>query len=391
MNRASSKPSADAVDLVTLRINGVDWSYWKSVEITRQMDAIAGAFTVSLADKWVSGAQAMPIAAGMECEVLIGRDPVIKGYIDKSLPSFSAQDHGISITGRDRSADLVDCSALHKPGHWLNQNVLQLAAILAAPFGVVVTAEGDIGAPFTSFKLEQGETAFEAMDRALKQRELLACPDGSGGLVLLKVGARKNATALVQGENILAASADFDMTDRFSDYLVQGQQPGNDDVYGLAACAVHAKSKDPAVTRCRPLIIRAESNVDPASAKQRAAWESAVRAARSATVSVTVQGFRQGHVGATDGPLWQINAITNVDIPFLRLSQQLVTSKVTFRRDANAGSTTLLELKDPASFRPEPKQQDSSAKDAPIEAEKDLQTRFAEDAARQQHQIKEGS
>lgn len=382
------------IDPVTLRINGVDWSYWKSVEITRQMDAIAGAFTIALADKWVNGAQAMPIAAGMECEVLIGKDPVIKGYIDKSSPSFSAQDHGISITGRDKSADLVDCSAVHKPGHWLNQNALQLASVLAAPFGVSVTAEGDIGAPFASFKLEQGETVFEAMDRALKQRELLACPDGAGGLVLLKVGARENDTALVQGENILSASADFDMTDRFSDYLVQGQQPGSDDVYGLAACAVHAENKDPAVIRYRPLIIRAESNVDSASTKQRAAWECTVRAARSVSVSVTVQGFRQGKVGASGGPLWQINALTDVDIPFLRISQQLVTSKVTFRRDAGSGSTTILELKDPASFTPEPKKQDSgtatSAKDAPIEAEKDLQTRFAEDAAQQQTQIKEG-
>lgn len=385
--------SSYPIDPVTLRINGVDWSYWKSVEITRQMDAIAGAFSISLADKWVNGASALPIAAGMECEVLIGKDPVIKGHIDKSSPSFSAQDHGISISGRDKSADVVDCSAVHTPGHWLNQTALQLVSVLTAPFGVPVTAEGDIGAPFSSFKLEQGETAFEAMDRALKQRELLACPDGVGGLVLLKVGARENSTALVQGENILSASADFDLTDRFSQYMVQGQQPGNDDVYGLAACAVHAENRDPAVTRFRPLIVRAESNVDSASAKQRAAWESTVRAARSVTVSVTVQGFRQGRVGATDGPLWQINALTDVDIPFLRIAQRLVVSKVTFHRDAGAGSTTVLELKDPKVFTPEPKKQDSaasSAKDAPIEAEKDLQTRSAEDAAKQQNQIKEG-
>jgi len=191
------------IDPIILRIDGVDWAYWKSVEITRQMDAIAGTFSISLADRWVNGAQALPIAAGMECEVLIGRDPVLKGYIDKSSPFFSAVDHGISISGRDKSADLVDCSAVHKPGHWMNVTVLQLAGILGQPFGVSVTAEGDIGAPIPSFKLEQGETAFEALDRALKLREILACPDGAGGLVLLKVGARQNDTTLKQGDNIL--------------------------------------------------------------------------------------------------------------------------------------------------------------------------------------------
>jgi len=95
------------IDPIILRIDGVDWAYWKSMEITRQMDAIAGAFSISLADRWIDGAQALPIASGMECEVLIGRDPVIKGYIDRSNPSFSATDHGISITGRDKASWLV--------------------------------------------------------------------------------------------------------------------------------------------------------------------------------------------------------------------------------------------------------------------------------------------
>ena len=384
------------IDPITLRIAGVDWMYWKNVEITRQMDAIAGAFSISLADRWTDGAQAsaeaLPIAAGMECELLIGDDPVIKGYIDKASPSFSAQDHGISISGRDRSADLVDCAAVHKPGHWMGVSALQLAQDLAKPFGVSVRAEGNIGAPIPSLVLEQGETAFEALDRALKLRELLACPDGAGGLVLLKAGARKNDTALKQGENILTASADFDMADRFSDYLVYGQQPGGDAIYGLPVCAVHAAAKDPAVRRYRPMIIRAESSVDAGAAQQRAVWEKTVRAARSVTVSVTVQGFRQGKPGDTTVPLWQLNAMTDVDIPFLRLKQRLVAGKITFRRDPQSGSTTTLELRDPAAFKPEPKTQGiRDIGNARIETEKDLTTRNQEYAAQAHRQIKEGA
>lgn len=375
------------VDPITLRIDGVDWQWWTSMEVSRQMDAIAGSFSISLADRWVNGAQALPIAAGMACEVLIGDDRVITGHIDTVSPSFTASDHTIQISGRDRSADLVDCSAVHSPGHWLNQNVLQLATILAAPYGVSVTAEGDIGAPIPSFKLEQGETAYEALDRALKQRELLACPNGSGGLVLLKSGSLTNTTALIQGENILSAGADYDMTDRYSRYLVQGQRPGSDDAYGLAVSAVHAETRDAAVLRYRPLIVRAESNVDSASAGQRAAWESTVRAARAVTVTVTVQGFRQGQ----GGPLWRINAMTDVDIPYLRLAQRLVVSKVTYRRDASSGSITTLELKDPAAFTPEPKKRQTGVGAYTIEKEKELQTGHRADADKQHQQIRGGA
>jgi len=378
------------VDPITLRISGVDWTYWKTVEISRQIDAIAGAFSITLADPWVDGAEALPIAAGMECELLIGGDPVLKGYIDKSAPSFSDKEHGITIAGRDKSADLVDCAAVHSPGHWINQTALQLAAILAQPFGVAVRAEADVGAPIPSFKLDQGESAFEALDRALKLRELLACPDGAGNMILLKIGTRQNVTALIQGKNIKAADADCDLTDCFSQYLVQGQKPGNDDEFGQAAAAISATAKDPAVIRYRPMIVRAENSVDAAAAKQRADWEKTVRAARSVSVSVTVQGFRQG-----DGSLWQLGALTDVDIPYLRLKGRLLSSKITLRRDISEGSVTVIELRDPAAFKPEPKTQETAAKggaqkDLRIEAEKDLQTRFRENAERRHQQIKEG-
>lgn len=389
-----SSVSRYPVDPLILQINGVDWTGWTSCEFTAQVDAIAASFSVTATDPWADGARVLPIAAGMECQIFIDKpvqaNRLLTGYIDKVSPSFSASDHGVTISGRSKSADMVDCSAVQQPGHWIGLDVFQLGTELAKPFGITVQKlpGADMGAPFPSFKLEQGETAFEAFNRALKQREILACSSSNGGIFLLEAGAFESTTALVQGENILSASADFDLTDRFSHYLAQGQQPGNDDVYGLAACAVAGNARDAAVTRYRPLIIRPSSNVDAAGARQYAAWESTVRAARSVTVSVTVQGFRQA-----DGSFWSENALTEVDIPYLYLRQKLLISKRTFRQDAQGGSLTVLELKDPKAFTPEPKTQASgagSAKDAPIEAEKDLQTRFAEDAAKQQSQIKEG-
>lgn len=381
-------------DDIILRIDGVDWTYWTSVQVTRQMDAIAGTFSLSLADKWVGGAQALPIAAGMACQILIGGEQVIDGYIDQVRPSFSATAHGISVTGRDKSADLVDCAAIHSPGQWLNCTVLQLAQALASPFGVNVTAEGDVGAPIASFKLEEGETAFEALDRALRQRELMACPDGKGGMVLLKAGAGKASGSLRQGENILSAEGQFDMADRFSDYIVKGQKPGTDKGWGKDACAVRGQYRDQAVQRYRPMLIRAEQSGDSSNAHQRAAWECSVRAARAVTVTATVQGFRQQGVGREQsGPLWQLNQMADVDLPYLRISQRLLVAGVEFRRDATSGSTTRLTLRDPAAFKPEPKTEEQGGSgggggDVKMEKEVDLQTRLAQDAAARQKAIK---
>lgn len=379
------------VDPVTLRINDTDWSYWQSVEVSHQIDAIAGSFSLELVERWGdghSGVRHLPLAAGQPCEILLGMDQVIRGYIDKVEPSFSATAHGIRVSGRDASADMVDCSALHKPGQWSGLTCAQLAEELGRPFGVQVAAEGDVGAPIPNFKLEPGEKAFDALDRALKQRECLACPDGAGGLVILRVGQREAEGRLKQGENILSASLSCDMSQRYSDYVVQGQQPGNDQRFGLEACAVSSQCRDTAVLRYRPLLIKAENSVDAAAARQRAAWEKTVRAARAVTVRVTVQGFRQ--LGAGDeqyGPLWEINSLVEVVIPYLRLCQRLLVSKVTWRRSLSGGSTTELELRDPAAFTPEPKKQEGKGgksgakKDVTVEQEKDIQSRMAADAA----------
>ena len=112
------------------------------------------------------------------------------------------------------------------------------------------------------------------------------------------------------------------------------------------------------------------------------------------TVTATVQGFRQQGVGREQsGPLWQLNQMADVDLPYLRISQRLLVAGVEFRRDATSGSTTRLTLRDPAAFKPEPKKEEkggsgSGGGDAKMEKEVDLQTRLAQDAAARQKAIK---
>ena len=335
---------------VVLQIDGVDWQGWKTVEITRQVDAIAGSFSLSLSDRWQADATALPLAAGLPCKVLGGGVLMLTGYLDDYKPGATPTEHSITVSGRDKSADLVDCGAVHKPGHWQGLTALQLAQIFAKPFGVAVTASGDVGAPYPSFKLEQGETAHEALDRALRQRELLAIPDGSGGLVLARIGANRSSTMLEHGPagNVTTISATYSMKDRYSEYVVQGQQPGTDDMWGTAAAAVTATVRDPAVKRYRPFIIRAENQVNSTTAHKRAVWECTVRAARAVTVEVTVPGWHDN-----EGKLWAVNCLVPVKLPFLRIEQDLLISK-TVHSKGPSGTLTKLELRDPKAFLPEP-------------------------------------
>lgn len=175
------------MDDLELLVNGRRYGGWTSIGVTRAVDASSGAFTVALTERWESGVGAAaqvepwPILPGDKCEVRLAGVPMVVGYVDIFRPSFSATDHTINIQGRDRTSDLIDCSAVHTPDEWKNIDLLAFAKILAKPFGVNVSAEVDVGKPFPVCKLQQGETAFEAIERHARQRRSCSCPMAPAG------------------------------------------------------------------------------------------------------------------------------------------------------------------------------------------------------------------
>ncbi len=341
------RDQTDRAERIALDIDGVQWLGWEEVTITRAVDAVAGSFELSLADRWVEGMTALPLAPGMRCSIRAGSDELIRGHIDAVKPSLAATQHAIRVSGRDASADLVDCAALHTPGEWRQITCSRLATALAAPFGVRVRCEGAEGAPLAVHKIEPGETAWECLERGLRQRELMAMPGAGGEIVLVAIGAGRATTALVQGQNVLSAEVEFDARDRFSEYRVLAQQRGSDTVDAAGAASVVATASDPVIGRYRPHVISGETPKDGATARRRAEWEASVRAGRSVSVNVTVQGWRQG-----DGSLWPLNAMCRVVLPWLRIEQDLMIGKVVHRL-SSGGTTTALTLRSPLAFAQE--------------------------------------
>lgn len=333
---------------VRLEVGGREYQGWTSISITRSIEAISGRFSLGLTERWPGQPTVWPILPGTECAVSIGDDTVITGQVDSADPKFDADNHDVQVAGRDRTGQMVDCSAVHSPGEWSNIRLDKLARTLAAPFGISVKSETDTGAVFPVFKLQPGETAFEALDRGCRMRGVLPISDGVGGLVLTKPGQSRCSTALIQGQNVKSASLKNDITERFRAYIVRGSQSGSDYLEPEQSAAVEARAADAGAPAGRTLIIIAESAVDIASARKRAQWEATVRSARAVTVQVTVQGWRQGN-----GDLWPVNALVNVDLPWLRVSGEMLISELTHTLD-ESGTQTQMTLRRADAFLPEP-------------------------------------
>lgn len=336
-------------DSVQLYVNGQVYAGWTSVGVTRAMDAACGTFNLSVTDRWSANSQPWRIVPGNECEIRIGSDVVITGYVDLVRPGFSATDHSIEVQGRDKSSDMVDCSAVHKPDQWKKVTLLQLAETLAKPFGIKVKAETSIGAALDLVKLQQGETALEALNRHAKMRKVLVMPDGKGGILLTRTGTKRATTDLIQAVNILAATGTLDWSERYSDYIVKGQSGFSVDTDSEIEAHAIGEAKDEGVTRYRPLLVVNDTEANVASAKERATWEANTRIGKSGQATITVQGWRQTPGGA----LWEPNMLVHVISPWLGVEGELLIRQVTFNK-GNSGTTTQLELVSPQAYDPEP-------------------------------------
>ncbi|MCW5666470.1 MAG: hypothetical protein KIT35_21780 [Piscinibacter sp.] len=326
---------AEALPEVVLRTAGQSHAGWKAMRIEQSMDAICGAFDLTVSEMWPGQPAPRKVEPGQACEVLVDGEVVITGYVDTVQVEHDARRHEVRIGGRDRAGDLVDCSAVWKTGQWKGRTILQIAQDLCAPFGIVVRADVDVGKPLPSFALVQGETVFDALERAARIRALLLVSDGKGGLVLTRAGYARTSTALVLGENILAARGAVSFRDRFSDYIAKGQAAGNDYFNSRPAAQIVATASDPAVPRYRPLLVLGEQQDAAVGLRQRVQWEANVRAARSVEVDVTVQGWRHA------GGLWRPNTLVAVRDKMLGLDHELLVVSVAMELNERGTLATL--------------------------------------------------
>jgi prophage tail gpP-like protein len=333
-------------DQVELRVGGKIFGGWKRVYIQRSIEQIAGGFVLEVSHRWPGVDIPVGLREGLPCEVRINGELMITGYIDMYEPETTEDESFIRVEGRDKTGDLVDCSAIHKTGQWRGVKLEQLVRDIAAPFGITVKiAPGlDQGDTFKSFALEDGEKAFEAIDRACRLRAVLCTSTPAGEVLLTDAGTEAAGAAIEEGVNARRFRATHTWKERYSQITLKAQTPGDDDEYGAAAAQLKATAKDAEIDRYRPLVVMADHSTSSASLKERAAWEVKVRMGRGKRGTCTVVGWRTGKDGV-GGELWRPNTTTpiksermNLDLTMLivgctyTLSEEGAFTEITFAR-----------------------------------------------------------
>lgn len=352
---------------VRLIVDGVEFGGWKSVRIAAGIERQARDYDLEVTDVW-PGREDIPrrLRAGDACQVLIGDDLVMTGHIDATPIRYDGRSVSVAVRGRSKTADLVDCcppdageampasekswndvigpdgktANIVTPGQktaqqWRNMKMEEIAADLAAPYGIRVIAEVDTGDKIKEHQVQIGETVFESIDRMMRLRHVLSTDNEYGDLVFINVGSAGDAvTALVAGDNILAGDAALDYKGVFSEYIVKGQRAGDDQDFGIAtnedegiaettASGETGVSVDGRAPRRRVLVIKQSGQADEGTCQDRANYEKAHRAAKALQTTYKVVGWRQ-----SDGSLWEPNMMVMVRDRIIGFDTEMVIAEV---------------------------------------------------------------
>ena len=364
---------------VEVRIGGKVFAGWKSVVISMSVEQVARAFAMEVTTDFPGNVDFRTLQSGDLCEVFIGEDRVCTGYIEATPVSYDGKKVRVQIQGKSKTIDLVQCcppsAAYPAPSSgmsnlwanvkgqdvaatgnevepsggtansWKDIPVAKIIAELCAPYGIQVYAP-TLGSKIATHTVNPGETVIKSINRLIDKENLIVTDDADGNLVIMDPTESGDLVATLKtGENILAGSARFDASKRFSQYVVLGQHSGSDSDFGASAAEDRGIAYDEKMKRFRLHVIKDNGQSSIRSCADRARFERDYQAAGSDAVEITIQGWRP-----KTGSLWKVNSSVRIEDSVLHLSRTMTICDVSFSLGAT-GMQTKLKLKNFAALK----------------------------------------
>lgn len=327
-------------ELVTIKAGGQLWSAWTRVMVQASFQDGARSFQIDAAAEFGGAATAWTFKAGTEISILFNGEVVCTGYVDRYQPKIDAhKSASISISGRSKSQDMIDSSAMHDTGHFKDQTPDAIGKALDK-FGVGISTDQKLE-KVPVCRITPGEKAFRVIERLCRDQGVFPVGQADGSIKITKAGAKRHVGSIKEGEdgNMISGDADHNFAGRHSEVTVRGQRPFGS---GADALQIEGVARDAQMSRYRPIVIVHDGDTDKKRAKKRAGSHRDREAGNSLKANATVQGFRDDA-----GTIWEPGHLVFVESDFLDVHQDMAVESITFSQQRGEGSLSVLSLVDP--------------------------------------------
>lgn len=300
-------PSNVQDESIRLSIGGLAHEEWDGWSVESDLLTAADGFELEL---YTKDATRLPsvLSEGAPCSLTLGKDRVLTGQIDEFEHDISRQGISMRITGRDRAAPLVDCSA-----PFVSMREATLAQILdqvVKPLGITqIEIRAAQAKTRRRVLIEPGQSAWEALLQVAEANGLWPWVEPDGRLIVggPDYNAAPVGTLIMRedgvGNNVQRLSVRRSIANRYSQITVLGQH-GQYDNDGLDSKRAHLRSVIQDETLARRGIFRPKVIIDSSSENQ----DMATTRARKLLADSRLEGFEiravvMGH-RADNGQVW---------------------------------------------------------------------------------------
>lgn len=354
------------IDEVNVIINGTEYQDFTDVQVTKSIETLAGTFRIATTSSALIN---FPIKVFSECQILVAGTQVINGYIEKLTISYTdGNAHDITVSGRDRTADIIDSTVKDKPSNYnppITLKAFTERVLKAYNLSNIKVIEQT---PIPEFKKNDsklsgtlGESLFDYIQRYAHKRQVLMTTNGDGNIVFLRAPTQRYNTHLILSENapatILEAKIDYDTSKMFNEYICHAQENptsgGDDTQYSISTkktSGIKSTSVKPViddeVRNSRIYTFEADSSTNEETIEKRAKWEANFRRSQMKKWSYTIQGF----IAKDDKKIWEPGYLIRVIDDFANTDSILLISSVIYQQNLAQGTRTVLKLVNKDSF-----------------------------------------
>lgn len=332
-----------SLDIISVVVGGARFTGWESVGVRRAFHEASRSFTLRAAAETGASALHQLFAVGAQVQIYFAGDLILTGDVTRRSPHLTATSCEVEIEGRSKTHHAVDSSAVHKTGHFENQDPVAIGNSLLSPLGLTLKSSLS-QTPEPIYQLTPGETIFRALDRLARKRGMTLHDDAQGNLHMTNasVSRGKHAGGLIEGQNMVTASADHNGGNRHSHIIVRGQQSR---LTGPQALQIEAIARDNNVAAYRPLVVIQDDETSLDQAKGRAQNHRSRAAGHSLKASVRVVGTRDAA-----GTIWEPGWLVWTQSDALDIAQDMLVESADTSQD-EGGTLTELTLVDPRAYQ----------------------------------------
>jgi prophage tail gpP-like protein len=350
-----AKPGVDEVR-VLLTDDGLMLTGWKAARISRSIEVATSSFELSCS----ADANTLKLISkeGAPVKISIGDDVVLSGFIETIEHTLAPRTHLITLSGRGKLADLVDCSCRIDKVN-ANTSLEALCTAIATPYSVDVFVPPN-GTQAILDKLPVlprqivsiTETAWEVIERYARYCGMLVFESEEGELTISTAGTELGASGVALGQNVEAIVCTKTTLGTFSTFnaVLSAYSAGADDegVTNLPVVTVVAKNN---TGRLRPTyFVSEQSATDRRFVEKRVNWMASRAYGRSRRVRALVDSWRDA-----SGSPWIPNTNYPVSADTVGIPENtiLLLAEVTFILD-KLGTHAELVFGPRQGFLPEP-------------------------------------